>query len=118
MDYGRFHAAALALPGTRLDIKWGADRVYVVGEKMFATAGGIDDPAPTYAFKASDMAFELLVEHGLAKPSPYLAKARWVKLNGPDALADQELLAYLAQAHAIVAAKLPAKRRRELGIAL
>ncbi len=116
MDFERFHQAALALTGAAFDVKWGADRVYTVGGRMFATAGSTDDPAPTYAFKASDMAFELLVEHGLARPAPYLARARWVKLNGPDALGDEDLLAYLAQAHALVAAKLTGKVRKELGI--
>lgn len=116
MDFERFHEAALALPGAAFDIKWGADRVYSVGGKMFATAGSTADTAPTYAFKASDMAFELLIEHGLATPSPYLARARWVRLTGPDALPDEDLLAYLAQAHAIVAAKLTGKLRRALGI--
>jgi predicted DNA-binding protein (MmcQ/YjbR family) len=112
----RFHAAALALPGAAFDVKWGADRVYTVGERMFAMAGAIDDPAPTYGFKVSDMAFELLVDQGLARPAPYLARAGWVKLLGPDALPDDDLLAYLAQAHGLVALKLPARRRRELGI--
>jgi predicted DNA-binding protein (MmcQ/YjbR family) len=116
VDLARFHAAVLALPGTAFDIKWGADRVYTVGARMFAVAGSTDDPAPTYGFKASDMAFELLVEDGVARPSPYLARARWVRLVGPDALSDADLLAYLAQAHALVAAKLTAKARRELGI--
>ncbi len=116
MDFERFHKAALALPGAAFDVKWGADRVYTVGSKMFATAGSVDNPAPTYAFKASDMAFELLIEQGLAQPSPYLARAKWVKLGGPDVLPDKDLLAYLAQAHAIVAAKLTGKTRKALGI--
>jgi predicted DNA-binding protein (MmcQ/YjbR family) len=103
-----FHAAALALPGATFDIKWGADRVYSVGGKMFAHAGIEGDPAPKYMFKASDLAFEMLTEQGVAKPAPYLARAKWVQLNGPDALADEELEAYLREAHRIVAARLPA----------
>jgi predicted DNA-binding protein (MmcQ/YjbR family) len=116
MDYDRFHAAALALPGAALDIKWGSDRIYVVGEKMFAGAGSTDDAAPTFSFKASDMAYEHLIEQGLARPAPYLARARWVQLVGPDALADDDLLAYLAQAHGFIAAKLTGKVRRSQGL--
>lgn len=116
MRFEAFHRAALALPGAAYDVKWGADRCYTVGAKMFATAGATDDPAPTYGFKASPMAFELLIEQGLATPSPYLARAKWVRLKGPDVLPDPELLAYLAQAHAIVAAGLTGKLRRSLGI--
>lgn len=116
MDFANFHKTALALPGTVLDIKWGEDRVYTVGGKMFAVAGSTSDPAPTYGFKASDMAFELLIEDGVAIPAPYLARAKWVKLTGPDALSDKDLTAYLAQAHALVAAKLTRKQRAELGV--
>jgi predicted DNA-binding protein (MmcQ/YjbR family) len=111
-----FHRAALALPGASLDIKWGVDRVYCVGGKMFATAGAEGDPEPLYSFKASEMAFELLVEQGLARPSPYLARAHWVKLVAPDALPDADLAAYLGQAHALVAAKLTRAARRAIGL--
>ena len=116
MRFDAFHRAALALPGAALDIKWGVDRVYTVGGKMFATAGALDDPAPRYAFKASDMAFELLVEQGVAEPAPYLARAKWVKLATNDALSDAELAAYLAQAHGLVAAGLTRAKRAALGL--
>jgi predicted DNA-binding protein (MmcQ/YjbR family) len=107
-----FHAAALALPGSTFDIKWGADRVYSVGGKMFAHAGPEGDPEPKYMFKASDLAFELLTEQGVAKPAPYLARAKWVQLTGPDALSDEDLIAYLREAHRIVADKLTGAARK------
>lgn len=109
-----FHTAALALPGATFDIKWGADRVYSVGGKMFAHAGVDGDPEPKYMFKASDIAFEVLTHQGVAKPAPYLARAKWVQLNGPDALADKDLAAYLEEAHHIVASKLPAAAKAPL----
>ncbi|MEI9891156.1 MAG: MmcQ/YjbR family DNA-binding protein [Caulobacteraceae bacterium] len=101
-----FHAAALALPGATYDVKWGADRVYSVGGKMFAAAGAEGDANPRYSFKASDVAYEMLIEHGLAKPAPYLSRAKWVQLVKTDALPDGDLIAYLKEAHAIVAEKL------------
>ena len=117
MLFDDFHAAALALPAASFDIKWGADRCYCVGAKMFAAAGHLDDPSPRYSFKTSDMAFELLIEQGIARPSPYLARAKWVGLVSADALPDEELIAYITQAHALVAAGLTRKKRAELGIA-
>ena len=117
MDADRFHQVAMALPGATFDIKWGADRVYSVGGKMFAGAGVIGDPAPHYAFKASDLAFEALIEQGLAVPAPYAARFKWVQLIIADALTDTELTAYLAQAHALVAAGLSRKLRASRGIA-
>jgi predicted DNA-binding protein (MmcQ/YjbR family) len=101
-----FHDMALALPGATFDVKWGADRIYSVGGKMFASAGAEKDPAPKYAFKVSDLAFQMLVEQGLAKPAPYLARAKWVQLVAADALDDADLAAYIAEAHRIVAGKL------------
>ena len=112
-----FHRAALALPGATFDIKWGVDRTYCVGAKMFAASGPTTDPTPRYSFKASDMAFELLIEQGLARPTAYSARFKWVTLVRPDALPDDQITAYLAQAHALVAAKLPKKTRAALGLA-
>jgi predicted DNA-binding protein (MmcQ/YjbR family) len=66
-------------------------------------------------FKASDLAFEMLTEQGAAKPAPYLARAKWVQLVGPDALADEDLRAYLKEAHRIVAGKLPAAVKAGIG---
>ena len=109
-----FHAAALALPGATYEIKWGADRVYSVGGKMFAHAGLENDPAPKYMFKASDLAFEMLTEQGVAKPAPYLARAKWVQLVRSDALSDAEIEAYVREAHRIVSARLPAAARAAL----
>ncbi len=116
MTPDEFHHAALALKGATFEVKWGADRVYSVGGKMFAAAGPVGDPASRYSFKASDMAFEVLTQSGAAKPAPYLARAKWVQLESMDALPDAELTAYLSQAHAIVAAGLTRKMRTELGL--
>jgi predicted DNA-binding protein (MmcQ/YjbR family) len=116
MSPSDFHEAALRLPAATFDIKWGADRVYSVGGKMFAAAGGLDPPTGP-AFKASELAFEMLVEQGLARPAPYLARAKWVQLLTWDSLPDEDLRAYLAHAHAIVAASLTRKARAALGLA-
>ena len=112
-----FQARCLALPGATVVVQWGGSQVYKVGGRVFAIMGGDMGQAPTaYAFKASDMAYELLIEQGLAAPAPYLARAKWVRLTGPDALPDEELAAYLAQAHGLVARRLTRAARRGLGL--
>jgi predicted DNA-binding protein (MmcQ/YjbR family) len=116
MTFDEFHAVALGLPGCTFDIKWGADRVYSVGGKMFAVAGHEGEPEPRYSMKVSDGAFDQLVEDGLAVPAPYMARAKWVWFKEADAMPDDQLLAYLRQAHGLVAAKLSRKLRTELGI--
>lgn len=111
-----FHELALSLPGATFDVKWGADRVYSVGGRMFAVAGHQGEAAPKYAFKASDIGFEALVEQGVAVPAPYMARAKWVQLRSHDAVSDDDLCGLVANAHALIAAKLTRKARAELGI--
>ena len=107
-------AHCLSLPAATLHIQWGGTHVFKVGGKIFALSGG---DVWGLAFKASDMAFELLCEQSLARPAPYLQRAKWVQLTRRDALGDADIEAYLSQAHAIVAAKLTRKLRAELGLA-
>lgn len=116
MTPAAFEKACMALTGARLSVQWGNSRVFKVGGKMFAIVGLNRDGPPSYNLKVSDMAFELLVEHGLARPAPYLARAKWVRLNGHDVLSDADLKAYLAQAHALIAARLPRAEKRALGL--
>lgn len=114
MSPDAFDAAALALPGVTVDIKWGADRCYSVGGKMFAVAGLDSDGR--FAFKCSDGSFEQLIAEGVARPAPYAARFKWVQLVASDALPDEQLVAYLAVAHRLVAEKLTRKARAELGL--
>ena len=67
-------------------------------------------------FKASDLAFELLTEQGLAKPAPYLARAKWVRFDDLAEADSAEMADWLATAHALVAAKLTRKQRADLRI--
>lgn len=116
MKAAAFHEMAMALPGVELDIKWGQDRCYCVGGKMFAVAGHGQEE-PRYCFKASDASFEQLTEEGVAEPAPYLARAKWVLLKDAHVLPDDQLSKYIAMSHALIAAKLTKKKRAELGIA-
>jgi predicted DNA-binding protein (MmcQ/YjbR family) len=106
--------AALALPGAAFSIKWGADRVYSVGGKMFAATDG---EGGHFSLKVSDIAFEVLTETGRAKPAPYAARFKWVMFEDLTALDDAEVLDWLATAHRLVAEKLPKKQRLALGFA-
>jgi predicted DNA-binding protein (MmcQ/YjbR family) len=113
-----FETACLALPGTSLIVQWGGSSVYKVGPKVFAIVGLAREAEPqTYVFKVSDLAYELLIEHGIARSAPYLGRAKWVQLTRQDALDDDDLRAYLRQAHGLIAAKLTRAQRKELGLA-
>jgi predicted DNA-binding protein (MmcQ/YjbR family) len=114
MTREELHAAAMALPGATLDVKWGEDHCYCVGGKMFAATDGAYS---NLGFKATDIAFEALTSSGRALPSKYLARARWVTLPDLAAQDAAEVADWVRTAHALVAAKLPRKLKAELGIA-
>lgn len=99
-----------------MTVQWGADHVYKVGGKMFAVCGA-SVPKGGFSFKASEIGFEMLTEQGPGRPAPYLARAKWVAFDALDAIPDAEIEAHLTQAHAIVAAGLTKKARKELGLA-
>ena len=108
----------LSLPHATFSIQWGSDRVFKVGGKMFAVIGVHDDKSSHgMSFKTSDEIFRILTELPGIKPAPYLARASWIWLDKPTRLPAKELRAYLTRAHALVAAKLPKKTQRELGLA-
>lgn len=101
----------LSLPAATANIQWVEDEVYKVGGKMFAVRW---TKGTTLSFKASDDSFEILTHIEGIIPAPYLARAKWVKLDRLDRLSDADLRAYLKRAHAIVASGLTKKMQREL----
>ncbi|MEN3349547.1 MAG: hypothetical protein V7632_3182 [Bradyrhizobium sp.] len=111
-----FEAHCLRLPAATKVVQWEGTSVFKVGGKMFALGGGFCEQSGGYMFKTSNMAYEILIEQGVARPAPYLARAKWVQLVGSNALPDTELKAYLGRAHALIVAKLTRKSRKALGL--
>ena len=108
-----FDRACRALTGATMDVQWGEDHVYKIGGRMFAVGG----PHGHCSLKVSDIAFEALVEAGVARPAPYLARAKWLRFDDLVAVDDAEMAGWLANAHALVSGKLTRVARRELGLA-
>ena len=113
MSPDALETAPLALPGAEFSIKWGDDRVYSVGGKMFAATDGA---ATNLSMKMTDIAFEALIEQGRARPAPYAARFKWVMFDHLGELDDAEVKAWLKTAHALVAAGLTRKARAALGL--
>lgn len=105
-----------SLPAATLSVQWGDDHVFKVGGKMFAVMRAPDSPEQIISFKAGDDSFAILTEMEGIIPAPYLQRAKWVRLDRLSRLPAAELRAYLARAHAIVAAGLTRKLRAELGL--
>jgi predicted DNA-binding protein (MmcQ/YjbR family) len=113
MDGQAIERTCLALTGATLDHPFGPGvDTYRVGGKMFALVS----PDGGVSFKVSDIAWEILIETGRARPAPYLARAKWVNLPDPSAWDAADLAGHLATAHAIVAAGLTRKARAALGL--
>ncbi len=113
-----FEAYVQSLPGVTIVHQWGDASVAKLGDKIFALLSGWGTQGePGLSFKCSDLAFEMLPELANIRPAPYLGRAKWVQVTPGAPLESGELRAYVAEAHRIVAAKLPRKARAELGLA-
>ncbi|MCW3480933.1 MmcQ/YjbR family DNA-binding protein [Neisseriaceae bacterium JH1-16] len=108
-DTAALLAHALTLPGASHDIKWGVDVVSVAG-KMFCIVG-----EERVNYKVGDDDFLALTDLPGVRPAPYLARARWVRVDDCAALDMAALKDGIAQSWQLVVAKLPKRTQRELG---
>lgn len=106
------------LPGTSHVVQWGNASVWKVGGKIFAIMPDREENGiPAVNFKASDIAFEALpIDNPGVVPAPYLARANWLQVQGPDVMTREDIRDYITHAHKLVGAKLPKKVQRELGL--
>ncbi len=118
MTYAKFNAFCLALPATTYVVQWGGSHVWKVGGKVFAI-GGWQDEEPSFTFKVSDIAYEVLKEQPGLRPAPYLASRglKWIQHYTKPGLSDAALRDHIRQSHAIVSQGLSKKTRIALGLA-
>ena len=103
----------LSFPGATEHQIWGNDLTFKVGNKMFAHT--VLEVAPVWlSFKTSDERFAELLERQDVIPAPYLARAKWVALETPEAISASELRELLREAYDLVVAKLPKKMQANL----
>lgn len=112
MDAKTLRALVAKWPGTTEDIKWGSDLVFSVGGKMYCVldTGG----SGRLSFKVEDDLFLALTDRPGIVPAPYLARAHWVSLAEPGALAAAELRALLRRSYELVRSKLLKGEQRRL----
>jgi predicted DNA-binding protein (MmcQ/YjbR family) len=108
-----FEAFILGLPGATLVRQWRDDSVGKVGGKVFALLD--KDPGEVW-LKVSPMAYEWLTELEGVRPAPYFARAGWVAVSAASPLSEDEIKAYLREAHRLVGLRLTKKVRAELGL--
>ena len=102
-------------PAVTEDIKWENHLCFSVGEKIFLITSPDTIPV-TASFKVSLDSFEELSEKEGFKPSPYLARYHWIFADDINRFNKKEWMQYLQQAYTLVAAKLPAKKKKLLKI--
>jgi predicted DNA-binding protein (MmcQ/YjbR family) len=112
MTREEIEAFAMGLPAVTKVVQWGGSDVYKVGGKVFAICGLRDG----LSFKVSPIGFVALTEGGPARQAPYLAKGHWVIVD-LDAADDADMTDWLANAHALIAAKLTRAAKQALGLA-
>ena len=117
MTREEFDRYCAALPVTTHVVQWGNASVWKVGGKIFAlcSAWGKGE-GDRISFKCADLSFRILCEQPEILPAPYLGRFKWVQLQSAAAMADGDIKAYVAKAHAIVAAKLTKAARKDLGL--
>ena len=115
MNIAKAHHYCATLPGATRDIKWESHAVFSVGDKMFAMFtvenGKLVD---ALSFKVDDARWLELTDRDGFIPAPYLARAKWVKLEGIRRLPDAEAKSLLSDAHGVVMAKLSKTLQRKI----
>jgi predicted DNA-binding protein (MmcQ/YjbR family) len=113
MDIDWVRKTCLAFPSATEQIQWGYDLVFKVGGRMFAVAP--TEPARVcLSFKCSDESFAELTERPQIIPAPYMARAKWIALETPQAIDRRELSELLRGSYDLVFAKIPKRLQTEL----
>ncbi len=115
MDIEKLQAICKKLPHVTEDIKWGNDLCFCIGGKMFCVAGIGGSPV-SVSFKVSDAQFDEMSQREGFQPAPYVARYKWVLADSLDRLSAKQWEYYIGQSYALVAAKLPTKMKKELGL--
>lgn len=113
MNLTKAQALCRSLPGATEDVKWEATLVYSVGNKMFA-AMSTEKNATHLSLKVDDDLFLGLTGRAGIIPAPYLARAKWIRIENIQTMSDTELTELIQRAHAIILNKLTKKLQREI----
>jgi predicted DNA-binding protein (MmcQ/YjbR family) len=102
------------LPAATEDVKWENDLVFSVGGKMF-TVMSLPD-CDRLSFKVDPAVFDTMTGHNGIVPAPYMARHHWVMVTDRKKIPRSSLEEMIAESHRLVAAKLPRKTQKGLGL--
>jgi predicted DNA-binding protein (MmcQ/YjbR family) len=116
MNIDELRHLCLSFPGATEQVQWGNDLVFKAGGKIFAVTPL--EPAKLWiSLKADPEDFHELTERSGVIPAPYLARAKWIAIESPDAIPRNEVTALLRKSYDLVVEKLPRKIRESLASA-
>jgi predicted DNA-binding protein (MmcQ/YjbR family) len=101
--------------GVTEDIKWEDHLCFNIGGKMFLVTAPDHVPV-SVSFKVSEEEFEELSVKPGFMPAPYMARHKWVHLDDIKRLSKKQWEHYIRESYLLVAAKLPAKIKKEIGL--
>lgn len=131
MDRAAFDALCQNLPATSMVVQWGESHVWKVGDqaakgknKVFALStfwvgkdGDSDkDGQHGIVLKVAPMSFEMLTQETGIAQAPYFPRGGWIRVVEDNPLSDDDLSAYIREAHRIMAGGLTKKLQTELGL--
>jgi len=102
-------AIAMALPEATKITLWGRQDVYKVRGKVFAIC-----EADSLSFKATPIAYEVLVRDGPGRPAPGFTPGHWINLPLSEVDAD-DAPGWIGTSYRLAAAGLTKKAKAELG---
>lgn len=102
------------LPFVTENIKLGVHLCFNVGGKTFLFTHP-DGVPPSASFKVPDEDFEQVSSKEGLEPQPYIGRYKWVLVRNISSLTVKEWEFYITQSYALIAAKLPAKMKKEIG---
>ena len=117
MTPAQIAAYCKTLPHATCVVQWEGVQVFKVGGKMFCLVAPANHSVTRISFKCDPLHYDALSRAEGFAPAPYLARAKWVSLTDPKVLSAAETKAYLKRAHSVIAAALPRKKQKELGLA-
>jgi predicted DNA-binding protein (MmcQ/YjbR family) len=107
---GEVEAVAMVLPGATKVTLWRRQDVYKVRGKVFAIC-----ETDSLSFKATEIAYEVLVRDGPGRPAPGFVPGHWVNMPLAEIEAE-ETAGWIETSYRLAAAGLTKKTRAELGI--
>src|SRR5215475_1771185 len=115
MNIDQLRKLCLSFPGATEQVQWEDHLLFKVGGRMFAITSL--EPAPVWlSLKASPENFAEFTERPGVIPAPYLARAKWIALETPEALPLHELTRLVQESYELVLAKLPQKVRQAVAL--